>query len=119
MTDLDTINEVLAIYRSRMAAIQAINPSRLNYVLSWGDGRYVRLADDRNEKPGVTGYEHATFFGDREAARAWLKAGLTDGRGEAPHMVNAFNAKQGALHTLQRIVNMVEAQAMLKVEGAE
>lgn len=108
-----TIADVLATYDRRMAAIEARTVPHLNYVLSWGDGRYVRYDADKGAAH-VTGYEHATFWGGREAANAYLKRTmLTDGRGQRPHVVNAFNAKQGAIIQLQGVIDMVRAQTML------
>lgn len=109
-TAAETFATVLATYRSRMANIVARDVPHLNYVLSWGDGRYVRVEDG---KTNVTGFENATFFGDRAAATVWLRKGLTDGAHVAPHAILAFNAKQGAIITLQRVIDLVEAQAML------
>jgi hypothetical protein len=105
---LANMDKVLTTYRSRMAAIEATNPARLTYVLSWGDGRFVRI--DEQSRPVVTGFEHATLFGDRVAAMTWVKNGLTDGARVAPHAVLAFNAKQDAAIQLQRVIDMVEAQ---------
>lgn len=108
-----SIADVLATYRSRMAAIVGREALRGTYVLSWGDGRYVRVADGA---ANVTGFEHASFFGDRAAANVWLRKGLTDGAHKAPHAVLAFNAKQGAINQLQGVIDMVEAHAMLDIE---
>jgi hypothetical protein len=107
-----TIADVLATYHSRMANIVAREVPHLNYVLSWGDGRYVRVEDG---KANVTGFENASFFGDRAAASVWLKKGLTDGAHKAPHAVLAFNAKQGAINQLQGVIDMVEGHAMITV----
>jgi hypothetical protein len=109
MTTETTYADVLATYRSRMANIEARDVPRLNYVLSWGDGRFIRIEDG---KANVTGFEHATFFGDREAATVWLRKGLTDGAHVAPHAVLAFNAKQGALIVLQGVIDTVEGHAV-------
>lgn len=103
------MTDILATYRSRMAAIVARDVPRLNYVLSWGDGRFVGMAGLLD--PIVTGFEKATFFGDREAAGLWIRQGLTDGANVAPHVILAFNAKQGAIVQLQGVIDMVEAHA--------
>jgi hypothetical protein len=115
MTTKTSTETVLATYRSRMAAIEARSVPHMNYVLSWGDGRYVGMAGLLD--PIITGFENATFFGDRVAAAMWIKQGLTDGANKAPHIVNAFNAKQGAIITLQRAIDMVEAHAMLHIDN--
>lgn len=107
-----TIADVLATYDRRMKAIEARHVPHLNYVLSWGDGRYV-CTGKQPGKPFVTGFEHATFFGDREAASVWIKKGLTDGAGSAPHAILAFNAKQGAIIFLQEVIDSVRSQTML------
>jgi len=101
---------VLATYDRRMKAIEEREVPRLNYVLSWGDGRFVGMAGLLD--PIVTGFEKATFFGDREAATMWLKQGLTDGANVAPHVVLAFNAKQDAIVQLQGVIDMVRGHSV-------
>lgn len=104
--DLKLIDDILATYHRRIAAIEATKPGR-TYVLSWGDGRYVHI---EGTKPSVTGYENATFFASRDVAGDWLRKGLTDGARFAPNVLPAGFAKQGALNTLRQVIKTVERQ---------
>ena len=92
------------------AAVKGRAVPKLNYVLKWDDGRCVRI-DPETKEPNVSGFEHASFFGDREAAAVWLKKGLTDGKGEVPHIALAFNAQQHAVAILEEHIARFAAGA--------
>ena len=114
MTDTNTQTpaeiraDLVTKFRGRIAAIEARNVPRLNYVLMWPDCRFIGFPDS-NTDPQIVGFERAAFFGDREAARVWLRRGLTDKTGTAPEIVSAFNAKQSAIVELEKVIRVIEA----------
>lgn len=104
-----TPQTLIADFRKRIANIEARTVPQMNYVLMWDDGRFVGFPSD-NRDPQIVGFERAAFFGDREAAKVWLRKGLTDGRNEAPKVASAFNAQQSAIAEIERVIKIVEEQ---------
>lgn len=101
--ELALIDSVLKTYRDRMAAIVATVPVRGTVVLSWGDGRFLRLA---SYGASITGYENATLMSRAEAAAVHI----TDGAHVKPKPVPAGRAKVAAINTLQKVIDQVAGQ---------
>lgn len=105
-----TLDDVLATFEARKAAIAARPVPRLNYVLFWDNGLCVGVNPD-TKKGFAAGFEHAAFFGDREAAAAWQRRyRIRNGRGEEPRPVLAFNEQQRAIAELEGHISTVAAQ---------
>lgn len=99
-----TIADVIATFEARKTNIAARNVPVLNYVLAWDNGLFVGLNAETKEG-FATGFEHAAFFGDHEAAARFRdRTNIRNGRNEHPVPVLAFNAKQGALAELDRVI---------------
>jgi hypothetical protein len=99
-----TIDDVIATLEGRKAAISARDVPHFNYVLSWGNGLYVHV-DPVTKRGSAAGFEHAAFFGDLRAAQAYRdRTNIRNGRNEHPHPVAAFNAQQGALIDLDKVI---------------
>jgi hypothetical protein len=93
-------------FEKRISDIKARPVPRMNYVLMWPDCRFIGFPTS-NTDPQVVGFERAAFFGDREAARVWLRRGLTDQTGAAPEIVSAFNAQQAAVIEVEKALKVV------------
>lgn len=98
--------EILADFNRLREEIEARNPSVGNYVLRWFyEGSSLYVGKDANGSFGATGFNRASFFGDRQAAIDFLRStNIRNGRGDAPGPVLAFNAKQGALIDLDGVI---------------
>lgn len=99
-----TLDDVIATFAKRRADITLREVPHLNYVLAWDNGLFVRV-DPVTKAGSATGFEHASFFGDRAAAQAFRdRTNIRNGRNEHPAPVLAFNAKQAALVELDRVI---------------
>lgn len=113
MTIENTVKNVAAILADMIALrdqIEATNPRVGNYVLRWFNEGSSLYVGNGTRDPHVTGFNRAIFFGDREAAIAFLRAtNIRNGKQESPEPVNAFNAKQGALADIAGVIKTLEA----------
>ena len=109
-----TLDDVIATFEARKVNISARHIAIGSYVLRWDSGLFVGM-NDTTKEGFATGFEHAALFGDRAAAVAFLRrTQIRNGRNEHPEPANAFNARQGALAELDKVIADVSAQ---KKEG--
>lgn len=98
-----TVDDVIATLEGRKVTINARHVMLGTYVLAWDNGLFVHSINAT--EASASGFEHAAFFGDRTGAEAFLKrTQIRNGRNEHPHPVLAFNAKQGAVIELDRVI---------------
>jgi hypothetical protein len=105
-----TLDDVIATFDARKVNINARHIPVGTYVLSWNNGLFVGM--NQITKEGfATGFEHAAFFGDREAAEAFrTRTLIRNGADVRPSAVLAFNARQGALIELDKVIADVTAR---------
>lgn len=104
ITKAQAMKDVLDVFNSRKAAIEARSIPQRTAVLRWDNGLFIGWNDEKLDA-FATGFEHARFFGDMEAARAFQRRyRVKNGKGEEPGAVLAFNARQGALVELDRCI---------------
>jgi hypothetical protein len=105
-TTTETADAILADFNRLRTEIEARKPGVGNYVLRWFfEGSSLYVGKDATGSYRAVGFNRAAFFGDRQAAVDFLRrTEIRNGHGQHPVALNAFNAKQGALIDIDKVI---------------